>query len=387
VRIIGVEAGGKGVELNGIGLFSRSGKIKVDGGYSGVRMSGYYYADSCVNYRGYNIFGDYPDVNIDFNYDAANRSGAAVEIIGDRINASVGTTDTRLYTKGNVTIKPATTTGANANQFRDTVYWYATTYSNPASLTLGTDLGSTNNTADVYVHGTQTYSGPVAIYGRYVTVYNPISIVDQFGSGDTDPLLIEADTGVNIGASATLNTTGTTTIENSTSGAVSLNANITSGEEVRITSAGTGYVNLNGHIYVNGSRDQLLVKSATYITTASSETFRTNYGPITFWSNSADSTTANGYIDVGSSVMINTANGYGAPSSLATATSGYYTGQFATITLAGGAADPDNSDLPAGNAFAPSGVGMAGVRIQSSTNLVSGGGDVTIRGKSNSATS
>jgi hypothetical protein len=139
------------------------------------------------------------------------------------------------------------------------------------------------------------------------------------------------------------------------------------------------HLDVYGNLRVTGAGNKVLLKTSGYIYQAPSVSVTTNFGPAIYWSNSDD----NGYwgtepstIAISANAAINTANGANPPTTSATTLAANNTAGY--IVLAGGL-DTNADGIPDGYATAQS--GWSGVTLNGVNRIYSGGGDITIRGK------
>jgi hypothetical protein len=128
-----------GIDLNGVNVLARSGKIKLDGGLYGVATgqnigvsAGRTTFGSCQNDCG----------TQDFGYDAAAVSSSDVEIYGDQIVTYASNAYTRINTTGNVKLLPS---NQSTRKWTSNVDFYFTMPTTVSTFTAGYDLGAATN--------------------------------------------------------------------------------------------------------------------------------------------------------------------------------------------------------------------------------------------------
>ena len=161
------------------------------------------------------------------------------------------------------------------------------------------------------------------------------------------------------------NTLTSLTVGNATS---TSNADLTVSSAINISgpiSLYGGNVTLNAGLASTGAGSAVLTKAIGTISVAAAQTFQTNNGALTFWSN-ANGGTAGG-VSFGNNVTLNTANGN------ASQTTG-----GGDITIGGGS---NAGSVPTGYATSSTGVGvLLGSDLNNITTMKSGGGNVSIQG-------
>ncbi len=260
------------------------------------------------------------------------------------------------------------------------------------TVAVGTSVSSYENTAlsrGVTINGSLAAQGGNIIIngqgrsddtGRGVSIGGTVSttgsgtIAIQGTSASSSDGLALGDTTAGGGINGTVSSVNGAITLTGTKGSGPNGINISTASSI-VTSTGTGNVtltatsgdvNTSAGITTTGSGGSILLKATGNVIAAASKTFQTNNGALTFWSDSDASGV--GYIQLGNSVTLNTANG------ATNQTSG-----GGAITLSGGAA------LASGYAISTSGAGVAlGTSGDNTTNIYSGGGDILIRGRSTS---
>ena len=232
---------------------------------------------------------------------------------------------------------------------------------NIANVTLGAKASTnvTSSSANIKLQGTN-----VSLSGtNTVTTNGTVSILPMDSANSFNAALTVAS-GFNLGSGVTGFTVGKT----SNTASVTLGSAITAAGPISVYG---GDVTVNQGLISTLAGAKILLNASGNITTAASLTFRTNNGDLIFWSDRSAANT--GAISLGNANILNSANGL---------TSSGLTGG-GRIVLAGGA-DTNADGVPDGYASSTtlSGVSLGSGANDSTISMYSGGGDVTIRGKS-----
>jgi hypothetical protein len=223
---------------------------------------------------------------------------------------------------------------------------------------------------------------------------NVLLIGDTFNFGGATPVLTSGTVkvqpfGTSFSSAQTFtNATYGSAVSELTLGKPGNTADITIGSAVNVAgpvSVYGGNITVNNSLTSTASSADILLKATGNITSISDVNYTTNAGDITFWSDSDGS--GAGYIYVYDRNIIDSRTSANRTSSLISTASG-----GGTITLGGGSASTtlaSGTVVPTGYAVDNSGAAPAGVALgyhnvshNSGTALYSGGGDITVRGKS-----
>lgn len=357
---------------SGVQLLSGGGNITLIGGVDGNFNSG-------ANSHG---IGFYPGYTVDAgagsisltgygNSGGANTFGIDLMTFGAQNASSISTT-------GDLTLNGVTTVTTNTN--------YGIIINTGLTVNAGTvDITGDSDDAGIILNGSVVSNGAInlkantysfssgSISGQGTVSIEPLTASSSFSSAFSNSSLTlgSALTGLTIGKST--NTANVTLASSTTiAGPISIyGGDITINENLNTTAGGA-----NGDILLKGSGN---------IIQADGKSITTSGGDVTLWSNSDDETTNGGYIYLLDNTTIDTRT-----SSDRTANDGTANDiSGGAITLAGGA----GTTLPTGYAlnnanFFRGGINLGtesgGQRHNSNITMISGGGNIFLKGKQTS---
>jgi hypothetical protein len=353
----GVQLGTLGQANQGAKLYSAGGNITIRGQLSPSRTA-----------NGYNTV----DYGINFQSGTEINSGVGkIFAVGETVNAATGDIGT-IYLDGAMSIQSSNTSSDSivfegrevAGALSEKGLWgryEGISISSPGGIIIRADLMESRLNLDLNISG----SFVVEPFSNVLqnSIRNTSTFIANFGTGNAINFIVPP-AAIRIGS-------------DSNSSRVDLESSLTASGNIevianRIEVLATTLItttSLSAKILLK-TRDFILIKDGTSVTARPK--LQTNNGDLVLWSDSDGDGT--GAIQVGNFTDLNTANG---AESTSPATLG------GKIILAGGAS-VDSNGYPSGNSGPGLYLGRA-VWLRDSSDIFSGGGDIRIRGKSNSA--
>jgi hypothetical protein len=327
-----------GINLGGSSILSRAGAITLNGGTNGVRLNNW------NNVTAFGNMGACPASSTPTNCggtDSGTTTAADISIQGGRYDGATDAARQIVVTTGNFRVTPVLPT----DQFVRPVVHYATISGPAKDIQFGNDLGEI------------TYNQPVSVFGTYSASGN----IQTFGGATEVNGTFTAGSGFQM-VGAALTAAGTVTAANGMQligNSVVADANMT----------------------VTGQGFDMLFRAKGDITTTTVKTFTTNQGDITFWADSDAATSLGGKVTIENQNVLKTKN-VATASIPATNAALMADSGGGRITIGGGAASSSDSSIPGGAAYA---AGGEGIFIGHTSTLYSGGGEISLRGRSNGA--